>query len=226
MYAETFNVRAWLEDPAKWLRWAQQSLAERNLDNTRYNLQQFWASLAAYKGKASQAKDWGEVLTLDSQSQLILGNLYGADLNELLQTMSTTRMVSSSVYALKESDYQAKQKALTEGRDQALAASRDLAAQASQAYQQANVPATQQQAGNTLTVATYSKDRAKQDAAAESSMAQRITREGVKITDLLTTNFMGVPGWAWLAGGVALLLILTTGPSAAQAYAVRRAMED
>lgn len=74
MYAESFNVRAWLEEPAKWLRWARQSGAAGNLDHERYNLQQFWKSLQTYKGRAKTQLDWYELMTLDASSQEALGN--------------------------------------------------------------------------------------------------------------------------------------------------------
>ena len=43
MHSARFKVRDWLEEPAKWLSWAQDSSG--NLKDQAWNLQQFWKAL-------------------------------------------------------------------------------------------------------------------------------------------------------------------------------------
>lgn len=208
MYAETFKVRPWLEEPAKWLRWAMQSLGARNLQDTTWNLQQFWKTVEPFKGKAASSQDWGELLTLDSQSQLTLGNLYGAQASELLQSMNTTKLVSSIAYSMKEAGYKAELARLQSSRDRAFEASRTLASQAADAFRKANV--TDHQAANTAKVAGGATARAKDDAKQEGRDLATI-QSGVPFWSM---DFLGAPMWVWIAGGVVLALALTAGPSA------------
>lgn len=77
MYAEVFGVNAKLEEPAKWLQWAQGSLQAGKTDEAKYNLQQFWKSLEPFKAKAASYADWAGILFLDASSQSTLGNLLG-----------------------------------------------------------------------------------------------------------------------------------------------------
>lgn len=98
MYAETFSVRPWLEEPAKWCRWAQQSSVNGNQGDARYNLEQFWKSLEPIKAQARTALDWSEVLTLDAQSHIFLAQIMVKEQRE--------RMIWSAEYsAVKETAY-------------------------------------------------------------------------------------------------------------------------
>ena len=219
MYAETFNVRPWLETPAKWLRWAMQSLQASNSTDARYNLQQFWNALATAKGQAQTQQDWSEILTLDAQSQWTLGNLYQADASDTLKKLNLVSIggplaPGDAVDSLKTKLAQLQQNAQT-----AFAAQVTLAAQAKQAAQAAGVTS---QAAATLTVGKNAQGAAKNDAAFQSTQAANMTSNA----GLFSTPFMGLPLWMWLAGGAALLLLVTTAPAMAQANAIRRAVED
>jgi hypothetical protein len=219
VYAETFNVRPWLETPAKWLRWAMQSLQAGNSTDARYNLQQFWNTLATAKGQARTQQDWSEILTLDAQSQWTLGNLYQADASDTLKKLNLVSIggplaPGDAVDSLKTKLAQLQQNAQT-----AFDAQVTLAAQAKQAAAAAGV---QSQAAATLTVGKNAQASAVNDRAFQNRQAANMTSN----TDLFSTKFMGLPLWAWLAGGAALLLLVTTAPAMAEASAIRRAAED
>lgn len=89
MYAESFNVPAALETPAKWARWAQQALSARKLQDAEYNLQQFWKAIQTFKGQAKTPAQWAPILTLDSFSQFTLAGLYQAKQIDVLGTLNT-----------------------------------------------------------------------------------------------------------------------------------------
>jgi hypothetical protein len=63
MYAELFQAPATLEEPARWLQWAQaasQGTVTPGSDaekNTRYNLDQFWKALAAVPQTTQAERD-------------------------------------------------------------------------------------------------------------------------------------------------------------------------
>jgi hypothetical protein len=238
MYAETFNVRPWLETPAKWLRWAMQSLTARNLTDVRYNLQQFWSALPQAKAQAKTQQDWSEILTLDAQSQWTLGNLYQSDASDVLKEINRygqglsldfwlNPMTAINDYFLGKTDPNipplvTKLQALNKSAAAAFKAQVDLAAKATQAAQAAGV---QSQAAATLTVGQNAKKAAANDAEVMLKQARDMS-ESPTFWDLFLTDFAGVPLWAWLAGGAAVLLLLTTAPAMAQGAAIRRALED
>lgn len=241
MFSETFNVRPWLEVPAKWLRWAMQSLTARNSTDVRYNLQQLWTTLAQAKTQATTQQDWSEVLTLDAQSQWTLGSLYLHDASDVLKQINDYSLIRNlTIYT----DPIAAAAALLGVNDPALAALRtkldglnqsskaafdaqvSLAAQAAQAAQAANVPS---QATATLTVGQKASQRSASEAAFNNKQAASMSKPPNPLDDLANaakSPLLGIPMWAWLAGGVLLLLLITTRPSIAQAAAIRRAVED
>ncbi len=235
MYAETFNVRPWLETPAKWLRWAMQSLQASNTTDARYNLQQFWTTLATAKGQAQAQQDWSEILTLDAQSQWTLGNLYQADASDVLKQINADSSVNNLMnYAnplISVSDpvmvaLKSKMDGLNKSAATAFAAQVQLAAQAKAAAASAGV---QSQAATTLHVGQNAQTAAANDAAVMNREAQVFSTPTNPLTDLksaLTSSLLGLPLWAWLAGGAAVLLLVTTAPAMAQANALRRAVED
>lgn len=155
MYAETFDVRAWLEPACKWLRWAMQSIPSRKLKDARYNLQQFWKALEPFKRQAKTARDWSEILVLDSQSQWTLASLCGAEQTAIMLEManySAAKRTSADLmppvkwvdWAMKKAfDYQ----------DAGLAAAakkvQDLGDQAEQANQRAAALARQAETADT-----------------------------------------------------------------------------
>lgn len=185
MYAETFKVRAWLEEPAKWLQWAFCGIQSnpRKLAEAEYNLRKFWEALGSAKGQARSPQEWGEVMTLDAQSQLALGWLYQAQQLEQLTKVSAYQasqryaaklaalpvLGMGMMFASKNADKVANwlvnqvnpiarsmgEKVAELGRRAAaaFAASKKLASQAEAAYRQAKVKPAEQQASNTLVVA-------------------------------------------------------------------------
>lgn len=241
MYAETFNVREWLEEPAKWLRWAMQSNSQWKSEDARYNLQKFWATLAAKKTAAQNQRDWSEILTLDAQSQWALGTLYEHDASDLLKDLNNYRTARNvSIYASpiiamtalnSDSDpgaaaYKSKLEQLQQNSTKAFQAQAQLAEQAVQAASAAGVTS---QAGNTLSLAKNAVTRSRDDAAfnvrqADSMAAPPNPWEDIK--KQLQVPWMGVPIWAWAAGAFGLLLLLTTAPAMAQAAVIRRAVEE
>lgn len=240
MYAETFNVRPWLETPAKWLRWAMQSLTARNLTDTQYNLQQFWTSLTPAKAQAKTAQDWSEVLTLDAQSQWTLGNLYQAQASDVLKKVNAYTAATGGGLFQNPVEFltdklgittpqltQYRQEIQDDTNKAAIAfkAQVQLADQAKAAAASAGVAS---QAAATLTVGKNAAASAPNDAASMTqqftTMAQRSSMSD--LLGLLNTSILGLPAWAWIAGGAALLLLITTAPAAAEASAIRRAVED
>jgi hypothetical protein len=115
-----------------------------------------------------------------------------------------------------------KLQALNKSAAAAFKAQVDLAAKATQAAQAAGV---QSQAAATLTVGQNAKKAAANDAEVMLKQARDMS-ESPTFWDLFLTDFAGVPLWAWLAGGAAVLLLLTTAPAMAQGAAIRRALED
>lgn len=100
MYAETFKVPQALEGPAKWARWAQQSLSARKLKDTEHNLQQFWQALQPFKAQAQTAAQWAPLLTLDSFCQFALAGVHQARQIEVLQELNayiSTRNASAKM---------------------------------------------------------------------------------------------------------------------------------
>jgi len=219
VYAETFNVRPWLETPAKWLRWAMQSLQASNSTDTRYNLQQFWNALATAKGQAQTQQDWSEILTLDAQSQWTLGNLYQADASDTLKKLNLVSIGGPLAPGEAVDSLKAKLAQLQQNAQTAFAAQVTLAEQAKQAAAAAGV---QSQAAATLTVGKNAQRAAVNDSAFQTKQAANMTSN----VNFFSTSILGVPLWGWLAGGAALLLLVTTAPAMAEASAIRRAVEE
>ena len=238
MYAETFNVRPWLETPAKWLRWAMQSLQASNQTDAQYNLQQFWTALATAKTQAKTAQDWAEVLTLDAQSQWTLGNLYQAQASDVLKQINRygaglsldfwlNPMTAINDYFKGQIDPNipplvTKLQSLSKAASVAFAAQTQLATQAKSAAASAGV---QSQAAATLQVGQNAQTAAANDAKGMLRQAGKMAKPST-FWDLFNTTYGGIPLWGWLAGGVALLLLITTAPAAAEASALRRAVEE
>lgn len=240
MYAETFDVRAWLEEPAKWLRWAMQSLTARNLADVQYNLQQFWTALPKAKAQAKAQQDWSEILTLDAQSQWTLGNLYQAQASDVLKDLNaytTARNLGvylnpiTALLALAHNQdpgiiaYNAKMDDLLKKAQTAFDAQVNLAGQAVAA---ANAAGVKSQAQATATVGAKYQAGAPVDAAFMRQQAGQMNEItwGKDLLDAVKTPILGIPMWAWIAGGVAVVLLVSTAPAMAQASAIRRLAED
>lgn len=223
MYAETFNVRPWLETPAKWLRWAMQSNTAGKLEDAGYNLQQFWKSLP--KSQAKSAMDWAEILTLDAQSQLALASHLGHGISALLAAKNSgaaklyagwlVPFVGASIMA---QGYMDRKKAdevipkLTRQRQEALDKAEKLNEQAKDRYKQSKI--TENQAKNAAHVIQKAKEKLPSSQNIEQKTSQDITANNPgtllneTVKDYLNTPILGFPAWAWGAGAVALLLLI------------------
>ncbi|WP_257303407.1 hypothetical protein [Geothrix campi] len=232
-YAETFNVQEWLEDDAKWLRWAMQSLTARNLEDVRYNLQQFWASLADAKLEASTPQDWGDILTLDSQSQWTLGNLYQNDQSDLLKqlndmmlarnlvapSLGSVVVMAAQYFNAETSGIRSQIQSLGTSAGAAFEAQKNLASQAQAAYRDAKT--TTNQAGNSAAVAKTAASGNAGNTAFNLRQASAIEKP-VSLMDFLKGDLFGLPTWAWLAGTAAIALLVLTGPTVVMANTAYR----
>lgn len=223
MYAETFNVRPWLETPAKWLRWAMQSNTAGKLEDAGYNLQQFWKSLP--KSQAKSALDWAEILTLDAQSQYALANHLGHGIQALLKAKNsgTTKLYAAWLVpfvgpALMAQGYMDRQKAdevipkLTRQRQEAINTAEKLNDQAKDRYKQAKV--TENQAKNAAHVIQKAKEKLPSSQNIEQKTSEGIDKNNPgalaeeTLKDWLNKPILGLPAWAWGAGVVALLIAM------------------
>ena len=234
MYAETFRVQGWLETPAKWLRWAMQSLTARKLDDVRYNLGQFWTALAAAKVQAVSQLQWADILTLDSQSQWTLGNLYQNDQSDQLKSLNglmTSRNIvvpfsapeilgaAVTYFATETAVIRSKIASLGEGAGAAFKAQISLANQAAEAYRKAGN--TNNQATNSATVGGYASTGNASNTA--EALRQAGNMEKVpSLADLLSGDFFGLPVWAWLGGAATIALLVVTAPTVLMASQVVR----
>lgn len=238
MYAESFDVRPWLEPACKWLRWAMQTVQAGRLSDARYNLQQFWKALESFKAKATTSRDWSEVLLLDSQSQWTLGTLCQAEQNAVMQSMANYSAVKQTGGTLmpwvKWIDW-AMQKAF-DTQDQALAAAakkvQELGAQGEQANRNARALAKQaeqadaqaraqepglpkSQVSNTVRVTDYTAPMITQRNTAAGKITGDILRQDreapsfPKLPNPFSLEFWGLPVWAWGVLGLGAVLLLT-----------------
>lgn len=209
MYAETFNTRPWLETPAKWLRWAIQSLTSGKTDDARYNLQQFWNGLDAYKAKAAGPLDWAELYTLDGRSKEALADLYNAEIQAWINLQDGKWIKYGQATA------DANVKSFQTSRERELALAREYAEKARGLYAQARYPGNQQAGGNSATAGLKSAylptDRALQDKAAAAANES-----------FFSASWLGIPLWTWLAGAAAIALLVTTGPTVLMARTALR----
>lgn len=234
MYAETFKVQSWLEPQAKWLRWAMQSLTARNLNDVRYNLQQFWGTLADAKAKATKPQDWGDIMTLDSQSQWTLGNLYQNDQSDLLKQLNGLMLARNvgvpltgpelmatalNYFAAETAVIRSKIQSLGDSATAAFKSQVSLAGQADTAYRQAGV--SDNQARNSATVGGYALNSAPNDTRGALTQAGNMAKPP-EMPNPFTLDFLGFPLWAWLAGAAAIALLVTTGPTVLMARTALR----
>ena len=189
MYAENFNAPSWLEDPAQWLWWAMQSRINGNLTDAQYNLQQFWKALAVVKQSADEST-WPEIMALDSQSHIQAANVTSAIINQMENDIST---VSAwiGVFGWKGLDSKAAIAKMQDQRTEELATAADLANQAR--------------------TATANRVQAVADGRLSQDDAERAS-ENKNIESIINSNsslsLAGVPLWAWLAAGVAVVLLV------------------
>lgn len=189
MYAEQFNAPSWLEDPAKWLWWAMQSRIAGNLQDSVYNLQQFWASLDKVKATATDAT-WPEILALDAQSHIQAASTTTSIINAMEQDVNLwTSVLGWFGYAA--DDQQSAIARMQAQRTQELQTAQSLASQA----QTATADRTQAVAAGRL-----SQDDAQR--AQENTTVKAIINSNSEIPDIF-----GLPAWVWIAGLVGLLLL-------------------
>lgn len=247
MYAEYFNVRSWLEEPAKWLQWAVTGLNQQaDLGTVNYNLQQFWNALSAAKQQAKTQQDWGEIETLDGLSQFHLSRYYTALQSGVLKQLNdyaaaTGFAVGVGAYTLTgglslafpsladklmgwaNGQDPAAQSLAQAARDYgaksraAADASAQLAAKAKADLQAAGAPLGQ--SANLVTVANSRK------VIASTTNTWSEKQAGGILGDPHPFDFFGIPWWVWAsaAGAVALLLITSEAPRVERA--VRRTVK-
>jgi hypothetical protein len=242
MYAETFDVQAKYETQSKWVRWAMQGLTfSRPLSEVRYNLQEFWKALESVKGAAGSPRDWGDLLTLDAQSQWTLAKLFEADmlalqrqandyatakgLSNLLDPFASAKKLAERLLGLSDPVLSAmgeKMAALGRQAEAAARASQSLATQAQAAYRQAKV--TVHQAGNTNTVATGAIGAAQSSARNGKTFLDRTVKADQALFPSLPS--FSLPWWVWAAGAAAVALLLTASqaPRLVAVGAARKAM--
>ena len=218
-----------------------QSTSARKLSDTTYNLTQFWKALAQAKTRAGTARDWGDLMTLDSQSQWALGILHQAQTVGVLEKANSYDLARKValfnpitlgfgmaslirgtkdpiVLRLRDTLGSLGKKAET-----AFAASKAMALEAQGFYRKANVAT--HQAGNTVKIATDYQNGAANDAAASQRSLNNITKgpDLPSVSDILTFPIFGIPAWA-LAAGVGLVAVMVlSAPTIIQAQALRTA---
>lgn len=189
MYAEQFNAPTWLEEPSKWLWWAMQSRLAGNLQDSVYNLQQFWKSLDEVKQTATDAT-WPEILALDSQSHIQAASTTSSIINAMEQDVNLWTSVLGW-FGFQAEDSQAAIAQMQNQRTQELQKAHDLAQQA----QTATAQRVQAVASGRLSQDDVQRAR-------ENSTVQAIITSNSEIPDIL-----GIPLWGWIAGAVALLVL-------------------
>ncbi len=187
MYAEQFNAPSWLEAPSQWLWWAMQSRIAGNLQDAQYNLGQFWSALESLKASADEST-WPEILALDSQSHIQAANITSAMINATEQDANTAA-AWLGLFGWSGRDAKATVKALQDQRTRELATADELAARARTATAQ-----------RVQAVASGRLSQDEAERAMENSNIEKILESPY--------DFAGVPLWAWVAGGLALLLMV------------------
>ncbi len=168
-----------------------QSRLNGNLEDAKYNLDQFWGNLAAVKATANEAT-WPEILALDSQSHIQAANLTSKIINQMSNDLSAKaawiRFFSGTLYNnWIETDQGAAVRVMQDQRTRELQIAADLASQA-----------------NTATAAraqALATGRISQDAV-ERAM------ENTQIGKILAGD-SGIPLWAWVAGAIGLVVWLS-----------------
>jgi hypothetical protein len=245
-YAERFKVRAWLETPAKWLSWAIDSTAKPQ--DMAYNLQQFWKALEPIKSAKLNTQQWGEVLLLDSRSQSTLGYLYLIQAAQKARdaavysvdagwgkafVLATSGLGAAALLPkvrefLARNDagltaYKASVKTLHDQAQAAFNRAAQMAEQSRQALASSGADATQAQRAGTM--AQSGKVQALNSAGQTVTWIDDTAAKagpGLDLPKLAAMPIAGVPLWVWAAGGLALALVLTTGPTVVSLNRARR----
>lgn len=244
-YAERFKVRAWLEAPAKWLSWAIDSTSKPQ--DVSYNLQQFWKALEPIKAAKLDAQRWGEVLLLDSRSQSTLGYLY---LYQAAVTAKEAAVYSVDAgwakaftlgpaglgvsmlpkvrefLAKNDPGINARKAAVKVLHDQAQAAftrASQMAEQSKKALASVGADPTQaQRAGTMAQSGQVQTTNAGGQAVAWIDDTAAKAGPSLDLPKLAAMPIAGVPLWVWAAGGLALALALTAGPTVVSLNRARR----
>lgn len=226
MYAEYFSVGPWLENPAQFLQWSVYGNNQRaSIVDVKASLSKFWNALAALKAQASTPTQWADILSLDGRSQWEYGRLLDRVINNDLGTVNALAGMDPMTTVLHYLGMDGNPlSALQAARDQAYAASKSLAAQSVDAAKQAGVDAGQ--AGRMVQVAQTSQKTAAVNTGVENNLYNGSFFQMKDLGDAIKMPVLGVPLWVWLAGGVALLVLLEAGPSMAAASLAQRYAEE
>lgn len=245
-YAERFKVRTWLETPAKWLSWAIDSTAKPQ--DMSYNLQQFWKSLEPIKAAKLDAQRWGEVLLLDSRSQSTLGYLYLIQAAQKARAaavysvdagwgkafvLATTGLGAAALlpkvreFMAKNdpglSAYKASVKTLHDQAQAAFTKAAQMADQSKKALDSVGADPTQaQRAGTMAQSGQVQTTNAGGQVAAWIDDTAAKAGPSLDLPKLAAMPIAGVPLWVWAAGGLALALALTAGPTVVSLNRARR----
>ncbi|MDP1832629.1 MAG: hypothetical protein Q8K67_11265 [Geothrix sp.] len=218
-----------METQAKWLRWAMQSLTARKLEDVRYNLQKFWESLSDAKGRAAKPQDWGDIMTLDAQSQWTLGNLYQNDQADMLKQLNNFMLArnvgvamtgpilmstAAKYFAAGTTEIRSKIENLGASASAAFKAQSNLASQAEAEYRKAGIQ--DNQARSTGQVASYAVTGAPLETKNNLRQASTIAKPP-EIPNPFSLDFLGFPLWAWIAGAAGIALLVATGPTVVMA---------
>jgi hypothetical protein len=166
---------------ALWLQWAQTGILRgqsRNEDEIRYNLNQFWSQKAAYWDTAND----------DEKSDMVKLDIYA---HGLFSAMDKGKVYSASP------SYWEYWKALVFG---GIPRNPDSSDAAHEGYQAATDASTMAAAVGQSEMAKFYAATAEQIKASEGDAARQWQQEGISI--------LGIPIWAWLVGGAAILWIM------------------
>ena len=184
MYAELYQAPATLEEPAKWLQWADSasqgsvtpgSTAEQN---TRYNLNQFWTALASAPQNTQAEKD--AATRMNWWSYQIWGNLA----NKL--QWATNDPVQRATYAAEAAQAAAKGAQIQPP---------NIGLMNYTAAGQRNIVNA---ATNAIQAQTQSPDSSYTTAFKDSAL------------NLINTPLLGIPSWAWGLGALALVVMIAS----------------
>jgi|GEM_PF-5779271 len=189
MYSEVYQVSARMEEPAKWLQWAETSYNQEfrqpndsGEKKTRYNLGQFWAANGAI-GRSADADTLRQCARLDYFAH----NLWARLEAKLAMAADTNSQERRDHSATSEQAY----------------------ARAAQLAEAAKAPALAKSAANQ--VAANKNLNAELNRTVPDDRYSTAFKEQTK--NVFNTDFLGLPLWAWGAGALALvLLISTSGP--------------
>lgn len=229
---ERFSVSPNWASLAKWLAWSMDSLHAGNLDDSAYNLTQFWGELAGWKSAPLYTAEWGDLLRMDAASNLTLADLASVQIQDALDAIQRTSRLSLVQQALTPPmgvlaalnldpgrlTLEAFVKKLQDRRLEAARKALDMARRAASAMESAGQDSYPAQA--LIQAAQAAVDGSSATQAAESAGVVKATPSwadvaGGAVSDAinrLPEALARVPWWAWvaLAGGLVLIPVLVS----------------